>query len=178
MMAAAQAAAEAAMRDAVNRERSSSNNHHQQQQPLQTDMARLLQMQTDRDADQATAAQELFREMMGFGGFQELGEDNVESLLQIMAQHSQVNQASHHEEDYEPEPQLPKNPSVHYMTIAEDGKDTEPPTLILTIISISNARFCNIAHRVRHDTGSHRNNNWISSGSSANDIMVRFSIRG
>ncbi|KAI2494533.1 hypothetical protein MHU86_19992 [Fragilaria crotonensis] len=121
MMAAAQAAAEAAMRDAVNRERSSSNNHHQQQQPLQTDMARLLQMQTDRDADQATAAQELFREMMGFGGFQELGEDNVESLLQIMAQHSQVNQASHHEEDYEPEPQLPKNPSVHYMTIAEDG---------------------------------------------------------
>ena len=137
-MAAAQAAAEAAMREAVSRERSSSIS---QQQPLQADMATLLQLQTNRDADQATAAQDLLREMMGFGGFQELGEGNVESLLQMMAQHHQMNQASQHEIDYEPEPQLPQNPSIHYMTIAEDGKLTKPPTLILAIICTSNAGF-------------------------------------
>ena len=130
-MAAAQAAAEAAIRDAVDRERQSNN----QQQP-EADIANYLHLQNQQDTVQAAATQNSFHETMGFGGLQELGDDNVESILEIMAQQQRETQS--YEADFEPEPQLPEGPSVHYMTIAEDGKYTQSSVFILTIVCISN----------------------------------------
>ena len=87
MMAAAQAAAEAAMREAVNRERAGNNQTQQH-----ADIINLLQMQAQVGGDQSSAAQQqLFHDMIGFGGFVDYGDSNVESLLEMMAQHQQLN---------------------------------------------------------------------------------------
>lgn len=135
MMAAAQAAAEAAIRDAMNRERSSNN----QQQPEAADIASLMQLQNQQNANQATATHSFFNDMMGFGDFQDLGDSNLESILAMMAQHQNVNQAQ--EADFEPETQLAEGPAVHYMTIAEDGKWKQSTRLILTMVFMYNAHF-------------------------------------
>ena len=125
-MAAAQAAAEAAMRDAVNRERLSNNNnqqhqqqHQQHQQQHAADISSLLQFQSQQDAAQATAAQHLLNQMMGLSGHEENGDTNMESILQIIAQHEQQQQQAAQFEQIQE--QVPERPSVHYMTIAEDG---------------------------------------------------------
>ena len=122
-MAAAQAAAEAAMRDAVARERVASNQHQAHQQ--QTDIVNLLQLESHQELAQATAAQHLLNEMMGLNPGQNeqvMGDTNMDSILEIMAQHEQQQQQAAQMEQEQMQQQLLERPTKHFMTIAEDGE--------------------------------------------------------
>ena len=118
MMAAAQAAAAAAMREAAAQEQKQQQQQHQQQQPA-NDL--LLQLQQH----DSSAAQHILNEMMGIANNPAPQGDNVESILEFMAQHEQQAASAQFEPQQPippPQPQLPERPLKHYMTIAQDGK--------------------------------------------------------
>lgn len=121
MMAAAQAAAAAAMREqAAQEQRQQQSNHQQQQQQQQPANDLLLQLQQH----DSNAAQHLMNEMMGISNAAVPQGDNVESILEFMAQHEQQTAAAQFEPQQPippPPPQLPERPLKHYMTIAQDG---------------------------------------------------------
>jgi hypothetical protein len=110
MMAAAQAAAETALREAAAWDRRT-----QKQSTDDQAVAELLQGALQDDYQQETAAQHLLNEIMGQQR-EATVDSSMESILRMMAQHHQA---------VPPpvmQPQVPERPPKHYMTVAGDGE--------------------------------------------------------